>query len=43
MFTVLFAVARTAGWCSQWREMISEKQQKVNAKRLDNIRQVILF
>lgn len=33
MFTVLFAVARTAGWCSQWREMISEKTQKIGRPR----------
>jgi len=24
MFTVIFALARTIGWISQWREMISE-------------------
>lgn len=33
MFTVLFTVARTAGWCSQWREMISEKTQKIGRPR----------
>ena len=24
MFTVLFAVARTVGWISQWKEMIED-------------------
>lgn len=33
MFTVLFAVARTVGWCTQWQEMISEKTQKIGRPR----------
>lgn len=33
MFTVLFAVARTAGWTAQWREMISEKSQRIGRPR----------
>ena len=32
MFTVLFAVARTAGWISQWKEMIENPDQKVSEK-----------
>jgi len=28
MFTVLFAVARTVGWISQWSEMIEDPLQK---------------
>ena len=28
MFTVLFAVARTVGWISQWKEMIEEPGQR---------------
>ena len=33
MFTVLFAVARTVGWVSQWREMMNEKQNKIYRPR----------
>ena len=33
MFTVLFAVARTAGWISQWKEMIEEPTQKIGRPR----------
>ncbi len=33
MFTVLFALARTAGWVSQWNEMISEPVQKIGRPR----------
>ena len=29
MFTVLFAVARTVGWISQWSEMIEDPQQNI--------------
>ena len=28
MFTVLFAVARTVGWISQWNEMIEDSRSK---------------
>ena len=31
MFTVLFAVARTVGWISQWKEMIEDPNQKIGA------------
>jgi citrate synthase len=33
MFTVLFAVARTVGWISQWTEMIEDPQQKIGRPR----------
>jgi len=33
MFTVLFAMARTAGWVSQWNEMIGEPVQKIGRPR----------
>jgi citrate synthase len=33
MFTVLFAVARTIGWISQWKEMIAEPNQKIGRPR----------
>ncbi len=33
MFTVLFAVARTIGWISQWKEMISDTNQKIGRPR----------
>ena len=33
MFTVLFAVARTIGWISQWREMIEDPEQKIGRPR----------
>jgi citrate synthase len=33
MFTVLFAVARTVGWIAQWREMISDPEQKISRPR----------
>ncbi|MBS0186104.1 MAG: citrate synthase [Proteobacteria bacterium] len=33
MFTVLFALARTAGWVAQWNEMISEPNQKIGRPR----------
>src|SRR4029079_3320347 len=33
MFTVLFAVARTVGWISQWSEMIEDPQQKIGRPR----------
>jgi citrate synthase len=32
-FTVLFAVARTAGWLSQWEEMLTDKEQKIARPR----------
>ena len=33
MFTVLFAIARTVGWCAQWREMIEDPHQKIGRPR----------
>jgi citrate synthase len=33
-FTVLFAVARTAGWLAQWEEMLLDKEQKIARPRL---------
>ena len=33
MFTALFALARTVGWISQWREMIEDPQQKIGRPR----------
>jgi citrate synthase len=33
MFTVLFAVARTVGWISQWSEMIEDPEQKIGRPR----------
>ncbi|GBQ30974.1 citrate (Si)-synthase [Acetobacter fabarum] len=33
MFTVLFAVARTTGWVSQWKEMIEEPGQRISRPR----------
>jgi citrate synthase len=33
MFTVIFAVARTIGWVSQWNEMISDPEYKIGRPR----------
>ncbi|MCS6761991.1 MAG: citrate synthase [Candidatus Devosia symbiotica] len=33
MFTVLFSVARTVGWISQWKEMIGDPQKKIGRPR----------
>lgn len=33
MFTVLFAVARTSGWVSQWKEMIEAPGQRIGRPR----------
>jgi citrate synthase len=33
MFTVIFAIARTVGWISQWKEMIEEPGQKISRPR----------
>jgi citrate synthase len=32
-FTVLFAIARTAGWLAQWEEMLLDKEQKIARPR----------
>ena len=29
MFTVLFAIPRTAGWLAQWKELVDDKEQKI--------------
>ena len=33
MFTVIFAVARTVGWISQWNEMIADTDQRIGRPR----------
>ncbi len=33
MFTVIFAIARTIGWISQWNEMISDSERKIGRPR----------
>ena len=33
LFTVLFAVARTAGWVAQWKEMIEDPAMKIGRPR----------
>ena len=33
MFTVIFAVARTVGWISQWNEMIADEAHKIGRPR----------
>ncbi|HME09976.1 MAG TPA: citrate synthase [Bryobacteraceae bacterium] len=33
MFTVLFAIPRTAGWLAQWEEMIRDPEQKIARPR----------
>ncbi len=33
MFTVLFAIARTAGWLAQWEEMITDPETKIARPR----------
>jgi citrate synthase len=33
MFTVLFAIARTVGWISQWKEMFEDPQRKIGRPR----------
>jgi citrate synthase len=33
MFTVLFAIPRTAGWLAQWEEMLLDKEQKIARPR----------
>jgi citrate synthase len=33
MFTVLFAIPRTAGWLAQWQEMITDPEQKISRPR----------
>ena len=33
MFTVIFALARTAGWISQWEEMMIDQEQRIGRPR----------
>ena len=33
MFTPIFAISRTVGWISQWKEMIDDKNQKIGRPR----------
>ena len=33
MFTVLFAIPRTAGWLAQWQEMLNDPEQKIARPR----------
>jgi citrate synthase len=33
MFTVLFAIPRTAGWVAQWDEMLQDSDQKIARPR----------
>jgi citrate synthase len=33
MFTVIFAIARTAGWISQWLEMMNDEEQRIGRPR----------
>ena len=33
MFTVLFAIPRTAGWLAQWQEMLADSDQKIARPR----------
>ena len=33
MFTVLFAIPRTAGWLAHWKELLADKDQKISRPR----------
>ena len=33
MFTVLFAIARTVGWVSHWREMVRDRESRIGRPR----------
>jgi citrate synthase len=33
MFTVMFAIPRTAGWLAQWKEMIEDEETKIARPR----------
>jgi citrate synthase len=33
MFTALFAVSRTVGWVSQWKEMMEDPAQRIGRPR----------
>ncbi len=33
MFTVMFAIARTAGWVAHWQEMVSDPHMRIGRPR----------
>jgi citrate synthase len=33
MFTVLFAIPRTAGWLAQWKELMEDPERKISRPR----------
>ena len=33
MFTVMFAIPRTAGWLAQWKEMLEDEETKIARPR----------
>ena len=33
MFTPIFALSRTVGWVSQWKEMLNDPQNKIGRPR----------
>jgi citrate synthase len=33
MYTAIFALARTVGWIAQWKELISDPEQKLSRPR----------
>jgi len=33
MFTVMFAIPRTAGWLAQWQELLQDPEQKISRPR----------
>jgi citrate synthase len=33
MFTPMFAIARTAGWLAQWKEMLEDPEQRISRPR----------
>ncbi|MBB1440500.1 citrate (Si)-synthase, partial [Shewanella sp. SG41-4] len=44
MFTVLFALSRTVGWISHWKEMLDQPGHKISRPRQlynDNSRRLI--
>ena len=43
MFTVIFAVARTVGWISQWKEMMESENKISRPRQLYNGKQTRSF